>query len=120
MLGAVGLTDDSAQLLRCMVCGSEIARCVCEFEASLPYYQQENEFEYKNHEKASSRQQRFFTQVLCLVQVIRNMGNPFLEKSEDLLVLDARSIANKKVVNTKSLIEFSDLVNSRLKSLKKV
>ena len=38
-----------------MVCGPEIARCVSQFEASLPYYQQENEFEYKHHEQTSSR-----------------------------------------------------------------
>ena len=29
--------------------GLEIARCVSEFEATLPYYEQENEFEYKHH-----------------------------------------------------------------------
>jgi len=36
-LGAIGLTEDSSQLLYWMVCGLEVARCVTEFEASLPY-----------------------------------------------------------------------------------
>ena len=110
------------QLLRWMDCGPVIACCVSEFEASLPYYQQKNEFEYKHHVQTSSRQQRFPTHVLSLVQVITNMENPFLEKSEDLLLLDTRNIANMNVVNTVNLIEtlgneqFSNFVNNRLKS----
>ena len=47
------------------------------------------------------------------------MGNPFLEKSKDLAVLDTRNIANKSVVNTVNLTEilgneqFSNFTNSR-------
>ena len=37
ILGAVGFTEDSIQLLRWMVGGSEVARSVRDFEASLPY-----------------------------------------------------------------------------------
>ena len=105
LLGVVALIEDSARLLRWMVCGPEIARCVSEFEASLPYYQQENKFEYKHHEQTSSHEQRFSTQVLSLVQVIANMGNSFLKNSEDLLMLDTRNTANKNVVNTVNLID---------------
>ena len=101
------------QLLRWMDCGPGIARCVSEFEASLPYYQQKNEFGYKHHIQTSSRQQRFSTHVLSLVQVITNMENPFL--------LDTRNVANMNLVNIANLIEtlgneqFSNFVNSRLK-----
>ena len=68
----------------------EIYRCISEFEASLSYFQQKNEFEYEHHEQVSSRQQRYSKQVLSLVLVITNMKNPLLEKSEDLVVLDTR------------------------------
>ena len=50
------------------------------------------------------------------------MGKLFLEKSEDLLLLDTRNIANTNVVNAANLIEtlgneqFSIFVNSHLKS----
>ena len=37
ILGAIGLTEDSIQLLRWMVCGPEVARSVRDFKASLPY-----------------------------------------------------------------------------------
>ena len=70
-----------------MVSGPEIGCCVSEFEVSLPYYQQVNEFECKHHEQTGNYQQIFSTQVLSLVQVITNMGNLFLEKTEDILVL---------------------------------
>ena len=58
-------------------------------------------------------------QVLSLVQVITIMGSP---KSEDLLVLDTRNIANKNKVNIINLIvtlgneQFSNFVKSCLKS----
>ena len=112
MLGAVGLAGDSVQLLRWMDCGPGIARCVREFKASLPHYQQKNEFEYKYHVQTSSRRQRFSTHVLSLVQVITNIENPFLEKSEDLLPLNTRNIANMNVVNTVNLIETLGINNS--------
>ena len=56
------------------------------------------------------------------MQVITNTTNLFLEKSENLFVLDTRNIANKNVVNTVNLIEtlgneqFSNFMKSRLKS----
>ena len=34
-VGAAGLTEDSTELLRWMICGSELSLCVNEFEASL-------------------------------------------------------------------------------------
>ena len=39
------------------------------------------------------------------MQLIANMENLFLEKSEDLLVLDTPYIGNKNVMNTANLIE---------------
>lgn len=119
MLGAVGLFEDSGQLLRWMISGPEIAHWVSEFEASLPYHQQGNGFECRHHEQTSSHEQRFSTKVLSI-------GNPFLGRSEDFLVLNTWTIVNKKVVNTVNLIEtlgseqFRNFVEIRPKSSKKV
>ena len=35
--GAFGLTEDSTQLLRWMICEQEVARCINEFESFLPF-----------------------------------------------------------------------------------
>ena len=88
-----------------MVCGPEIVRCVNELKTSLPYHHHEDEYEYKHHEQTGSRQQRFSSLVLIIVQVISNMGNPFLETSGDLLVLDTSNIVNENVVTTVNSIE---------------
>ena len=40
-----------------------------------------------------------------LVQVLEDMGNPFMEESEDLLVLDSRDVADPAIVQTVSEIE---------------
>jgi len=45
-------------------------------------------------------QTSFFNQVRALENVIEEMGNPFIDKSNDLLVLDTRDIADTSVVNT--------------------
>ena len=55
-------------------------------------------------------------------QILNILRNLFLEKSEDLLLLDTHNIANTNVVNAANLIEtlgneqFSIFVNSHLKS----
>jgi hypothetical protein len=72
----IGLTEDSALLLRWMACEPEIARFVNEFECNLPYFDQDNGDEYKHHEENGSKQQRFSLHVLNLCKVISNVGNP--------------------------------------------
>ena len=123
----MGLTEDSAELLRWMVSGPEIARCVNEFETHLPYHYEEEDIGIKHHEQTSSRQHRVSAQVLNLVKVISSMDNPFLEQSQDLLVLDTRNIMHENVINTINTIEkigkeqfhkfFEDRLRTRKKSL---
>ncbi|CAG2223289.1 unnamed protein product [Mytilus edulis] len=52
-----------------------------------------------------SKQKAFVKQVIALTATIEEMGNPFLEESEDLLVLDTRDIVDPKVANTVRNIE---------------
>ena len=48
--------------------------------------------------------------VRSLITVFEELGNPFEEKSQDLLVLDTREIADSAVVNT--ILMLSELVRT--------
>ena len=80
-VGAVGLTDDSNELLRWMICRPELSRCVNEFEASLTQNndgeceEESEDANSKHHEQNQSRKNRFRCQVLNLVKVTSNMGS---------------------------------------------
>ena len=127
-VGAVGLTKDSTELLCWMICGPELSRCVNEFEASLTCNNDdecEEESEgpnSKHHEQNKSRKNRFGCQVLNLVKVLSNMGNPFKKHSLHLLVIDTHNIKDKDVVNTVNSIEtlgksqFQEFLQSRIKT----
>ena len=110
-VGAVGVTKDSTELLRWMICGRELSRCVNEFEASLTCNtddeceEESEDPNSKHHEQNKSRQNRFGCQVLNLVKVISNMGNPFKEQSLDLFVLYTHDIKDKDVLKTVNSIE---------------
>ncbi|GFO12520.1 hypothetical protein PoB_003902500 [Plakobranchus ocellatus] len=54
----------------------------------------------KHHEHTASAQVKFSREVGALIQVFEEMGNPFMEESEDLLVLDSRDIADPAIVQT--------------------
>ena len=95
--GAVGLTQNPAALRRWMVSGPEIARLINEFQASME--KPEKESDRRHHEQCKSTQMAFFNQVKALSHVIEEMGNPFIDESNDLLVLDTRDIADPLVVN---------------------
>ena len=110
-VGAVGLTEDSRITVRWMICGPELSYCVNEFEASLTCNnngeceEESEDANSKHQEQNKSRKSRFGCQVLNLVKVISNMGNPFKEQSVDLLVLDTHDIEDKDVVNIVNSIE---------------
>lgn len=96
--GAIGLTENPSQLLRWMLCGPEIARVINEFEdVSITSTPPGNT---KHHEQTKSVQVTFQQQVTDLKSVIQDLGNPFAEKSEDLLVLDTRDIVDPAVAES--------------------
>ena len=103
-----------------MVCGPEIACCVNEFKSNLPIYQTENQKDHKYHEQTENQQGRFSIHLSNLIQVISEFGNPFLETSTDLLVLDTHNIADDNVICTVNSIEdlgkkqFNEFVQNRL------
>ena len=59
----------------------------------------ENETNFRHHDRCSSVQITFFNQVEALTNVIEEMGNPFIEESNELLVLDTRDVADPLVVD---------------------
>ena len=120
--GAVGLTENSSQLLRWMVSGPEVARAAATFEAQLDVIKsnQSKGPDMRHHDQVSSVQTNFKRQVQALIEVIEGMGNPFKEESNDLLVLDTKEIASEKVITTVKEIEkvglqqFHSFVEERL------
>ena len=96
--GAIGLTESPEALRQWMVSGPEIARIVGEFEVSVN--EREMSEDQDHHESSKSQQLKFCNEVSSLVAVFEEMGNPFLEESNDLLALDTRDIADEKVQQT--------------------
>ena len=98
--GAVGLTQTPNALRRWMVAGPELVRMTTEFEASMEGRKIRMDQDTRHHEQTKSSQVIFTQQVKRLVEVIEEMGNPFLEESTDLMRLDTRDIADPNVVST--------------------
>ena len=102
--GAIGLTQNPRALLRWMVAGPEIARTIDGFKtACLDNHTGRDNG--RHHEHTMAVQVTFASEVQALVEVIEDLGNPFMEESGDLLVLDTRDIADPAVVTTVRGIE---------------
>ena len=95
--GAIGLMTNPGALRRWMVAGPEVARMVTEFEALQSH---SIISDHRHHEQHPGVQAAFLQEVKSLVAVIEEMGNPFMEKSGDLLVLDTRDILDTAVAET--------------------
>ena len=121
--GAIGLTENPMQLLRWMISGPEETRVIGEFETSLELVkrQQGEGPDYRHHQQVKSVQVTFRNQVRALCDVIEEMGNPFMETSEDVLVLDTRDIVDPRVsdtirnIQTTGQQQYDDFVDERLK-----
>ena len=96
--GAIGLTDNATALRRWMVAGPEVARVIVEFEDFNMHPR--NHEEPRHHEETPSVQNTFARDVRSLVAVIEELGNPFEEDSQDLLVLDTKEMADSAVIAT--------------------
>ena len=77
-----------------MVAGPEIARMVSKFEEKPEASQ------HLHHEQHRRVQETFLKEVKSVVAVFENIGNPFLENSKDLMVLDTRDIMDASVGET--------------------
>ena len=77
-----------------MVTCPKVARIVMEFESLLAGTKSSD---HRHHEQNPAVQATFLKEVKYLVAVFEEMGNPFLEQSEDLLVLDTKDILDASV-----------------------
>ena len=104
--GAIGLTGNPGALKRWMVAGPEIARITTEFEEQAIKQQDDHgDMQRNHHDQQPCVQTAFLKEVKALVAVLDEMGNPFLEHSDDLLAIDTRDIVDKEVAETVRNIE---------------
>ena len=99
--GAVSLTKNPSALRRWIASGTEVATLVNEFETSMPTRSAAESGE-KHHEDTPSLQSAFHKDVTSLVCTIEDMGNPFMEDSEDLVVLDNKEMLGSDAVAVKT------------------
>ena len=115
--GGVGLTENPAALRRWMVTGPEMARLIGKFEVST---MKKKKTDFRHHEQTKHAQMTFGRDITSLTGVIEQMGNPFAENSNDLLVLDSRDLADPAVIDTLRQIkslgqeQYDTYVNERL------
>ena len=72
----------------------------CEISQERIKHKQSKGPDIRHHEQVESKQKAFVKQVQAMTNTLEEMGNPFLEESEDLLVLDTRDKADPKVATT--------------------
>ena len=89
--GAIGLTGNPGALRRRMVAGPELSRITAEFEEQVTTgHGAAHDTANLHHDQKPGMQTAFMKDVRALTAVFEEIGNPFLEKSEDLLVFDER------------------------------
>ncbi len=98
----MGLTENPAALRRWMLSGPEMARVIGEFEASKL---DRNEPDLRHRDQQPHVQLDFVRDVKSLTNSIEEMGSPFTDNSNDLLVLDTRNIVDAAVIYTVRHIE---------------
>ncbi|KXJ07496.1 hypothetical protein AC249_AIPGENE27542 [Exaiptasia diaphana] len=96
--GAVGLTEDPDALRRWMLSGPEIARMVNEFQNVMTTHSA-GSITSLHHEAERSYQVAFYKDMKSLEEAIEEFGNPFLEETQDLIVLDAKVVADDSSVS---------------------
>ena len=81
-----------------MVAGPEVARVIGDFENADLHCN--TTVEMCHHDQAASVQVYFAKDVRSLVTVIGELGNPFEEENQNLLLLDTKEIADPTAVET--------------------
>eukprot|EP00745_Piridium_sociabile_P014857 TRINITY_DN21914_c0_g2_i3.p1 TRINITY_DN21914_c0_g2~~TRINITY_DN21914_c0_g2_i3.p1 ORF type:complete len:617 (-),score=120.53 TRINITY_DN21914_c0_g2_i3:145-1995(-) len=106
-----------------MIGGPEMYRIIHEFEAALDvqkYGSAAKQSLTRHHEETTAFQADFKKHVLSLTKVIEDSGNPFMEESKDLLVLQNKDIVDPSVheslmkLESIGLDQFNTFVNERL------
>ena len=103
--GTVGLTGNPAALRRWTVAGPEVASLVaeCEEDQVDGGPGAKRNIEGLHHEQQPGVQSAFLKDVQSLTVVLQDMGNPFLEESNDLIVLDTKDIMESLAVTARKV-----------------
>ena len=97
--GVIENLDDPSTVRREQVVLPEMALLVKQFDCET------NTDEKMHHEQYSKFQADYKFDVNCLVEAFEQLGNPFMERSGDLLDLDQSLIMSKKTVHNVRTIE---------------
>ena len=101
--GAVGLTENPAALRRWIVSGLDMSRVIRVFQASAE--KKTHRTGIRHHEQTKHAQMAFVRDVKSLYCAMWQMGNPFCDEINDLLVLDSRDVADPVIITVLSQIE---------------
>ena len=81
-----------------MVPGPEIARIIIEFdEQAIRGHGDAHDFRHLHHDQKPGIQAAFMKDVRTLIAVVQEMGNPFLENTQNTLILDTRDIMETSI-----------------------
>ena len=106
-----------------MVASPEVARMIMDFE-DCELGAHSGDSNDCHHEQFPGVQSTFMKDVRSLTAVFEEMGNPFLEESQDLMVFDTRDIMNSSIGETVRNAEtigekqYSKFVEERLQAAK--
>ena len=100
--GAIRLMQNPIAFRKWMLAGPEQARLIEEFENQFLENKDDDNF---HHDEGYSTHNNFKLQVLSLVEAFEDMGNPFLDQSEDLSTLDTGIVMDESVVDSVRTIE---------------
>jgi hypothetical protein len=102
----IGLTQDSASILKWSVCGPEVSRLLEDFKLDSGA-QTEDDCDFFHHDELVKRQEDFLRDVNSLTDVMRNHGNPFIDQGGELVSLDGQITEDKQslyLINRKTTI----------------
>ena len=102
--GTTGMTGNTPELTRWMICGPEMAKIVNEFEENM-HSRRGSKAIYLHHKQTRTYEDKFRQNVVSLVSMIGALENPFLENDETLVSLDTKDIAENIFSDTVNQIE---------------
>lgn len=113
--GVIGITDNPSALIKWITAGPEVARIIEDFE-STPVSKGTH-----HHDQEFSVQTQFTKHVKAMVEVFEELGNPFIEDSKDLIVLDTKEVLSDGAVESVRTVEtigqsqYEKYIDERLK-----
>ncbi|KAK3923417.1 Envelopment polyprotein [Frankliniella fusca] len=120
--GMVGITESPSSLLKWLLAAPELAALVHDFEQKHLHLDDIDD-STTHHDKSPATRMKFAKDVESLTKVMAELGNPFMEDSEqEIYNLETKNVASKQVTATVMTIEtlgetlYQTFVTERLES----